>query len=66
VQQNAPGTSACTEVNGEPFYGTVEGFGRRHGYDYRLRVEKHDLLPDTDTVPPKVPKNSYRLLEVLS
>ncbi len=64
--KNAPITAACIVVNGEPFFGTIEGFARGHGYDYRLRVEKYDLLPGQPVPPPEMPKYGYRLLEVLS
>lgn len=63
--EDAPITAACIVVNGEPYYGTVEGHARRHGYDYRLRVEKYDLYPET-APPPELPNFGYRLLEVLS
>ena len=64
--ENAPITAACIVVDGEPFYGVIEDFGRRHGYEYRLRVEKYDLLPDAAEAPPETAKYSYRLLEILS
>ncbi len=64
--ENATITAACIVVNGEPFYGTIENFTRGHGYDYRLRVEKYDLLPGQPVPPPEMPKYGYRLLEVLS
>ena len=64
--ENAPVTAACIVVDGEPFFGVIEDFGRRHGYDYRLRVEKYDLLPDAAEPPPETAKYSYRLLEILS
>lgn len=64
--QDAPITAACIVVNGEPFYGTIEGFPRRHGDEYTLRVEKYDLLPDVDTAPAETAKYSYRLLKILS
>ena len=63
---SAPITAACIVVNGEPFYGTIEGLGRRHGYEYRLRVERYDLLPNVSIPPPETPKYGYRLLEVIS
>ena len=63
--EDAPITAACIVVNGKPYYGTVEGHARRHGYDYRLRVERYDLFPDAE-VPPELPKYGYRLLKVLS
>ena len=64
--ENAPITAACIVVDGEPFYGVIEDFGRRHGYEYRLRVEKYDLLPDAAEAPPETAEYSYRLLEILS
>ena len=63
--EDAPITAACIVVNGKPFYGQVEGFARRHGYEYRLLVEKYDLMPGV-AAPPELPKYGYRLLEILS
>lgn len=62
--EDAPISAACIVVNGEPYYGTVEGHARHHGYEYRLRVEKYDLFPET-APPPEQPKYGYRLLKVL-
>ncbi len=64
--EDAPITAACIVVNGEPYYGTIEEFARRHGYEYRLRVERYDLFPDSPVAPPELPKYGYRLVEVLS
>ena len=64
--ENAPITAACIVVNGEPFYGRIEDFPRAHGYEYRLRVERYDLMPDIATPPPETSKYGYRLLEVIS
>ena len=63
--EDAPIRAACIVVNGEPYYGTVEGHARRHGYEYRLRAEKYDLFPEA-APPPELPKYGYRLLKVLS
>lgn len=64
--RDAPITAACIVVNGEPFYGQIEDFPRAHGYEYRLRVEKYDLMPDLAEPPAELPKYGYRLLEILS
>ena len=64
--EDAPITAACIVVNGEPYYGVIEEFPRRHGFEYRLRVEKYDLFPDAAMPPPMLPKYGYRLVSVLS
>ena len=64
--EDAPITAACIVVNDEPYYGVIEEFPRRHGFEYRLRVERYDLFPGVDEPPPELPKYGYRLLEVLS
>ncbi len=63
---NAPITAACIVVNGEPYYGLIEEFPRAHGYEYRLRVEKYDLIPNLEFSPDEQPKYGYRLREILS
>ena len=65
-RENAPITAACIVVNGEPYYGNIEDFSRRHGYEFTLRVEKYDLMPGVSALPPESSKYGYRLLEVLS
>ena len=65
-RENAPITAACIVVNGEPYYGNIEDFARRHGYEYVLRVERYDLMPSVSVPPPESSKYGYRLLEVLS
>ena len=64
--EGAPITAACIVVNGEPYYGVIEEFGRRHGYEYRLRVERYDLFPGEAGSPTELPKYGYRRIEVLS
>lgn len=65
-RENASITAACIVVDGLPFYGHIEDFTRRHGYEYTLRVEKYDLMPGVSAPPPESSKFGYRLLEVLS
>ena len=65
-RDNAPITAACIVVDGEPYYGNIEEFARRHGYEYTLRVEKYDLMPGVSVPPPESSKYGYRLLEILS
>ena len=65
-RENAPITAACIVVDGQPYYGSIEDFARKHGYEYSLRVEKYDLMPGVSTPPPESSKFGYRLLEVLS
>ena len=36
----------CNVVNGEAFLSEIVGFQPWHGYSYRLRVERFDMLPD--------------------
>ncbi|MCY4555526.1 MAG: DUF4377 domain-containing protein [Chloroflexi bacterium] len=64
--ENAPITAACIVVNDEPYYGVIEEFGRRHGFEYRLRVERYDLFPGAAEPPPELPRYGYRSLEALS
>ena len=64
--ENAPITAACIVVNDEPYYGVIGEFQRRHGFEYRLLVERYDLFPGVDEPPPKLPRYGYRLLEALS
>ncbi len=64
--EDAPIAAACIVVNGEPYYGVIEEFPRGHGFEYRLRVEKYDLFPETAEPPPVLPKYGYRLVSVLS
>ena len=65
-REDAPITAACIVVNGEPYYGNIEDFARRHGYEYRLLVDKYDLMADIASPPPETAKYGYRLVEVLS
>ena len=64
--EDAPITAACIVVNGEPYYGVIEEFPRRHGFEYRLRTERYDLYPSAAEPPVELPKYGYRLLAVLS
>ena len=65
-RENAAITAACIVVDDQPYYGNIEDFARKHGYEYRLRVEKYDLMPGVSAPPPESSKFGYRLLEVLS
>ena len=65
-RENAPITAACIVVNDQPYYGNIEDFARGHEYEYRLRVERYDLMPGVSDPPPETSKFGYRLLEVLS
>lgn len=64
--EDAPITAACIVVNGEPYYGVIEEFPRRHGFEYRLHVERYDLFPGEPEPPAELPRYGYRLLAVLS
>lgn len=65
-RENAPISDACIVVNGQPYYGNIEDFARGHEYEYRLRVERYDLMPGVSDPPPETSKYGYVLLEVLS
>ena len=64
--EDAPVTAACIVVNGEPYYGVIEEFPRRHGFEYRLHVDRYDVFPDETKPPPDLPKYGYRLMSVVS
>lgn len=64
--EDAPITAACIVVNDQPYYGVIEEFQRRHGFEYRLRSERYDLFPGVDGPPPELPRYGYRLLEAQS
>jgi len=55
----------CKVVNGVPYRGEIVGFRPRHEDDYRLRVERFDMLPKGVTGAPHVPAYGYRWLETL-
>ena len=56
----------CNVVNGEAFLSEIVGFQPWHGYSYRLRVERFDMLPDGVTAGSSdIPDYGYRWLETL-
>lgn len=62
----------CKVFNGAPFRGEIVGFHPRHGYGYRLRVEKFSMFPEGMTGStedmarsPIVPEYGYHWLETL-
>ena len=58
------GPQSCMVVDGEFFYDGIEGFIYEPGYDYRLRIGKHD--PWGRAEPPQdAGRYAYRLLEQL-
>ncbi len=58
------GPQSCMIVDGEFFYGGIEGFSYEPGYDYRLRIGKYD--PWGGGEPPQdAGRYAYRLLEQL-
>ena len=58
------GPQSCMVVDGNFFYGGIEGFSWDAGYDYRLRIGKHD--PWGGKEPPQdAGRYAYRLLELL-
>ena len=54
----------CMVVDGEFFYGSIEGFDYQAGYHYRLRIERSDAYPGREP-PADGSRYRYRLLEVL-
>ncbi len=58
------GPQSCMVVDGNLFYDGIEGFTWEAGYDYRLRIGKHD--PWGGKEPPQdAGRYAYRLLELL-
>ena len=58
------GLQSCMVVDGEFFYGEIEGFTYEPGYDFRLRIGKYD--PWGGGEPPQdAGRYAYRLLEQL-
>lgn len=55
----------CKVYSGVPYRGEIVGFHPRHAYNYRLRVEKFSMSPDSMTGSPLVPAYGYRWLETL-
>ena len=57
----------CLVVDGELFYGSIEGFQHEAGFTYRLRIEQYDRWPELEEPPQDAPSRyGYRLVEVLS
>ena len=56
----------CLVVDGELFYGEIEGFQHEAGYVYRLRIERYDPWPDMEEPPADASEYGYRLIEVVS
>ena len=57
------GLQSCMVVDGGLFYDQIEGFTYEPGYDYRLRIGKHD--PWGGEPPQDAGRYAYRLLEQL-
>ena len=57
------GLQSCMVVDGGLFYDPIEGFVFEAGYDYRLRIGKHD--PWNGEPPQDAGRYAYRLLEQL-
>ena len=57
------GLQSCMVVDGGLFYDQIEGFTFEAGYDYRLRIGKHD--PWDGEPPQDAGRYAYRLLEQL-
>ena len=56
----------CLVVDGELFYGEIEGFEHEAGYVYRLRIERYDPWPEMEEPPADASEYGYRLIEVVS
>ena len=58
------GPQSCMVVDGDLFHDGIEGFTWEAGYDYRLRIGKHDPW-DGKEPPQDAGRYAYRLLELL-
>ena len=54
----------CMVVDGELFYGEIEGFEHEAGYRYRIRMERYDPWGGEEP-PADASARGYRLVEVL-
>lgn len=60
------GPQKCMEVNGDFFYGSIDGFEHEEGYNYRLKIERYDAFPGEKEPPQDASRYGYRLIEVIS
>lgn len=66
IECGSSGRVYCNVVNGEAFLSEIVGFQPWHGYSYRLRVERFDMLADGVTAASShIPDYGYRWLETL-
>ena len=52
-------------VDGEFFYGWIEGFEHEPGYRYRVRMERYDAFPGMAEPPQDASRYGYRLVEIV-
>ena len=55
----------CMVVDGEFFYGSIDGFDYEEGYVYKLRIEQYEAYPGREP-PQDASKYGYRLIELIS
>lgn len=65
VPCEGPFPQQCMVVDGELFYGDIDGFEYEAGYRYRLLIEQYDRFPGRTEIPQDTGRYGYRLVEVL-
>ena len=65
VACEGPFPQQCMVVDGELFYGVIEGFEYEAGYRYRLLIEQYDRFPGQTEIPQDTGRYGYRLVELL-
>ena len=65
VACEGPFPQQCMVVDGELFYGDIDGFEYEAGYRYRLRIEQYDRFPGRTEIPQDTGRYGYRLVTLL-
>ena len=65
VACEGPFPQQCMVVDGELFYGDIDGFDYEAGYRYRLRIERYDRFPGQTEIPQDTGRYGYRLVALL-
>ena len=65
VACEGPFPQQCMVVDGELFYGDIDGFEYEAGYRYRLRIERYDSFPGQTEIPQDTGRYGYRLVALL-
>lgn len=65
VACEGPFPQQCMVVDGELFYGDIDGFEYEAGYRYRLRIEQYDRFPGQTEIPQDTGRYGYRLVALL-